>query len=168
MTDVSVWIDDWVHQCCGEARRVGGRVCIALTFVGDVVPTTEPDQVDVLSDGRVSIVGTVTGPPWDAGVQEGSPIMSGPVRFGIRGHAPASRVRCVGKLEEIRHGYPSAVTSGELVGICWRPANLREVGPGSFVVEGYGPGQEVCSTDDLPDMDLPQSWALELTLRIGG
>jgi hypothetical protein len=34
---------------------------LALTFAGDVVRTDEPDHIDVLPDGQVRLVGSVTG-----------------------------------------------------------------------------------------------------------
>jgi hypothetical protein len=165
--DVPVWVSDWVHECCGEARRVGDLVDIELTFAGDTASTTEPDHIDVLDDGRVSITGSVVGPVGRRGEHTGGTLIaSGAMRFGLVGDAPAVRVRCVGELSETRHGYPSGVTRGELVGIRWRPAVERRLADGvSVAIDGFEPGEELSSTEDRPSGDAG-SWAFLLTVRV--
>jgi hypothetical protein len=60
MVALPVWIEPWVCQCCGVLRRVGESVDLALTFVGNVVGSTDPDRIDVLPEGKVRLVGSVT------------------------------------------------------------------------------------------------------------
>jgi hypothetical protein len=165
--DVPVWVSDWVHECCGEARNVGDLVDVELTFVGDTAPASEPDHIDVLGDGQVSIVGSVVGPVGRKGEHTGGMLIaSGAMRFGLVGDAPAAQVRCVGELAETRHGYPSGVTSGELVGIRWRPAIERRLADGvSVAIDGFEPGEELSSTEDRPGDDAG-SWAFVLTVRV--
>jgi hypothetical protein len=165
--DLPVWVSDWVHECCGEPRDVGDLVDIELTLVGDTASTTEPDHVDVLDGGRVSIAGSVVGPVGRKGDHTwGVLIVSRAVRCGLAGDAPAARVRCIGELTETRHGYPSGVTRGVLVGIRWRPAMGRGLADGvSVAIDGYGPGEELGSTEDRPSGDAG-SWAFVLTLRV--
>ena len=43
MVSVPVWIESWVHECCGQERRVGETKELLLTFSGDVAAATEPD-----------------------------------------------------------------------------------------------------------------------------
>ena len=165
--DLPVWIADWVYGCCGLVMHAGELVTLELTFHGDTVAASEPDSIEVLEDGKVSIVGTVLGSAGDEdGDAEGTLIASGGVRFAIAGEAPAARVRCTGELAEDRHGFPAGATAGEVVGVRWRPAILREVGERSFEIVGYGPGYELSSTADRPG-DAVGSWAFELTVRAG-
>ncbi len=91
MTDLPVWLADWEHECCGEARRVGQqvRLPLALSRTGRVHTTSEPDQIAVLDDGTVSITGTTgatTG--FDGPSGPGTLIQSGNVQFAIYGDAP--------------------------------------------------------------------------------
>jgi hypothetical protein len=124
-----VWIDDWVYKCCGQSRRVGEVVALDLTFEGDAEAATEPDDIDVRDDGQVVVVGSALGPVAEEGNHTaGTLIMSSPVEFAIRGDAPAPRVKCSGRLWEIRHGRPTRRTSGELVGIRWHSAIVRSTG----------------------------------------
>lgn len=147
---------------------------LKLTLSGDVAAAAEPDSIHVLDDGKVRIVGTAAGRVEDAHAgTAGTLITSGGLQFAIRGAAPAARVCCVGELWEDRHGWPAGVTRGRLTDIRWRPALLREVGEGSFIVEGYGPGDELSSTEDRPGQDLddgagqaPDDWAFELTVWV--
>jgi hypothetical protein len=166
VTIVPVWIADWVYECCGQPRRLGETAQLDLTFEGDTQPASEPDVIEVLSDGQVRVVGTVAGPVADADNHtDGMLVTSGPVQFAVKGKAPTDRVACTGRLWEERHGYPSGRTTGELVGIRWRPAVLRHVGDVLWAVDGYGPGTELDSTDNRPLRDEPDSWAFELTIR---
>lgn len=165
--DLPVWIADWVYECCGPVLHAGELVTLELTFHGDTVAASEPDSIEVLEDGRVSIVGTALGSAGDEdGDRQGTVIASGGVRFAIAGDAPAARVRCTGELAEDRHGFPAGATAGEVVGVRWRPAILREVGGRSFGIVGYGPGYELSSTADRPG-DAVGGWAFELTVRAG-
>ena len=162
-----VWIESWVYECCGAARRAGESVVLALTFAGDVAETTEPDQVDVLPEGKVRLVGSVVGQVRDEGDDDsGTLVQSGNVQIAISGPAPATRISCTGQLWEIRHGFPAGKTRGRLFDIRWRPAVLREVGPRSSAVDGYGEPTELSSTDDWP-REGSDSWALELMERMG-
>jgi hypothetical protein len=168
VVDLPVWVPDWVHECCGAARRVGETVDLELTFAGDTVPAAGPDSVEVLDNGRVSVVGEVTGP---GGVAEGNHtrgtrIASGHMKFGLAGDVPAARVRCTGELEEIRHGFPSDVTRALLTAIQWRPAIKRRLDAVSSVIDGYEPGERLASTEDRRRDDA-DSWAFLLTLRLG-
>jgi hypothetical protein len=165
--DLPVWVPDWAHDCCGAERRVGGTMDLQLTFAGDTVPDAGPDCVEVLDNGRVGVVGEVTGPAGDAEQNHtaGTRIASGRMRFGLAGDVPAARVKCTGELEEIRHGFPSDVTTGLLTGIQWRPAIKRKIDTVSFVIDGYEPGEELASTEDRR-RDGADSWAFLLTLRI--
>jgi hypothetical protein len=165
-----VWIDDWVYECCGQVRRLGEAVELDLTFGGDIRAATGPDSTDVLDDGQVVIVGSVLGPVADEGNHTaGTLIACGAVQFAIRGDAPAPHVQCSGRLDEVQHGYPTGRTRGQLAGIRWRPAIVRPVGDGGGVIEGYGPGEELTSTDDwrerLDEYD-SRSWALQLAVNV--
>lgn len=167
MINVPVWVHDWVHECCGETRRVGDTLDLELTFAGDAVADDGPDSVDVLPGGRISIVGAVDGLAGlaEGNHTEGTRIASGGMKFAFTGGSPAARVRCTGELEEVRHGFPSGLTTGLLTGIQWRPAIMRRVDAVSFAVEGYETGQELASTEDRP-IEGPENWAFVLTLRI--
>jgi hypothetical protein len=166
MVALPVWIESWVCECCGVLRRVGESVDLALTFVGEVTGSTDPDRIDVLPDGKVRLVGSVTGRVDDAHADKaGTLVQSGNVQIAVRGDAPAARVCCTGQLWEIRHGYAAGMTQGRLSDIRWRPAVLREVGERSFVIDGYGKPAELSCTDDWP-RDGPDSWALELTVWV--
>jgi hypothetical protein len=91
MVDVPVWACDWVHECCGETRRVGDAVDLELTFAGDTAPAAGPDRVDVLGDGRVCIIGTVAGPfGLDEGHTEGTRIASATPGGVLPSPSPAS------------------------------------------------------------------------------
>jgi hypothetical protein len=165
--DIAVWVDGVDHECCGETRRIGDRVGVDLMFYGDLAPAADPDQVEVLDGGRVSIVGTVVGPVGEKGQHtEGTLIASGAMRFGVRADPPAARVRCVGQLSESHHGFPSGVTNGEVVGIRWRLAIQRRLDGGLVVTDGYELGDELRSTDDRPELPGSEGWAFELTFRI--
>ena len=127
---------------------------------------TEPDGIEVLENGRVSIVGSVAGVIDDGEGAYGTLITSGEVRFAIPGNSSAPRVRCTGELAELRHGCPSAATTGRVVGICWRPAILHEVSDRSYEIVGYAPGHQVRSTADIPGGEA-STWAFEVTIRAG-
>ena len=75
---------------------------------------------------------------------------AGGLQFAIRGEAPAARVCCGGELSEIRHGWPTGVTRGRLIGIRWRPARLRKIDGRGSAVDGYGPGTELRNTEECP------------------
>ena len=114
----------------------------------------------------------VTGPCWcccaadaEGNHTQGTRIASGRMKFALAGDAPAARVKCTGELEEIRHGFPSDVTTGLLTRIQWRPAIKRTLDAVSFVIDGYAPGEELASTEDRR-RDGADSWAFLLTLRI--
>jgi hypothetical protein len=167
VVDLPVWVPDWVHDCCGAERRVGETVDLQLTFAGDTVPDAGPDCVEVLDNGRVGVVGEVTGPAGDAERNHtaGTRIASGRMRFALAGDVPAARVKCTGELEEVRHGFPSDVTTGLLTEIRWCPAIKRKLDAVSFVIDGYELGEELASTKDRR-RDGADSWAFLLTLRI--
>ena len=166
MVSVPVWIESWVHECCGLARRSGETTELRLTFVGDVAAATEPDSIHVLDECRLKVIGTAIGRTDDAHADvDGTLITSGGLQFAIRGEAPAARVCCVGELWETRHGFPVGLTKGRLIDIRWRPALLREVGEGGYVVDGYGPGTELRHTEEWP-REGADVWALELTLWV--
>jgi hypothetical protein len=167
MVDLPVWVPDWADECCGTARHVGETVHLQLTFAGATVPAAGPDSVEVLDNGRVSVVGEVTGPAGHAEGNHtlGTQIASGRLKFALAGDAPAARVKCTGELEEIRHGFPSDVTTGLLTGIQWRPAIKRKLDAVSSVIDGYEPGEELASTEDRR-RNGADSWAFLLTLRI--
>jgi hypothetical protein len=167
MVSVPVWIESWVHECCGLARRTGEMTELLLTFRGDLAATTEPDSIEVLDEGRVKVIGTAVGRTDDAHADvDGTLIASGGLEFAIRGEAPAARVCCVGELSEIRHGWPAGVTRGRLIGIRWRPARLRKIDEYSSAVDGYGPGTELSNTEERPS-EGADVWALELTVWVG-
>jgi hypothetical protein len=166
MVALPVWIESWVCECCGVLRRVGERVDLALTFVGDVAGSTDPDRIDVLPEGKVRLVGSVTGRVDDAHADKaGTLVQSGNVQIAFPGDAPAARVCCTGQLWEIRHGFAAGMTQGRLFDIRWRPAVRREVRERSFVIDGYGKPVELSCTYDWP-RDGPDSWALELTVWV--
>jgi hypothetical protein len=167
VVELPVWVPDWVDECCGTARRVAQTVDLQLTFAGATVPAAGPDSVEVLDNGLVSVVGKVTGPTGQAegNHTQGTQIASGRLKFALAGDAPAARVKCTGQLEEIRHGFPSGVTTGLLTGIQWRPAIKRKMDAVSFVIDGYEPGEELASTEDRR-RDGADNWAFLLTLRI--
>lgn len=166
-----VWIHDWVYQCCGQTRRVGEAVELALTLEGDIQAATGPDRIEVLDDGEVVIVGTAVGPVADAHEPTpGTLIACGAMQFAIHGDAPARHVTCTGELWETRHGWPAGPTTGVLAGIRWHPAIARSTGDGVTVIEGYCAGQDQASTDDWRERDdqASQAWALELTVNVSG
>jgi hypothetical protein len=164
--DLPVWAESWVYECCGPERSVGEPVELELTVEGEMQYAEVADRITVLDDGRVSVVGQVVGPSSSSGHTSGVRIESGLLRFGISGEAPADRVLCVGRLAELRHGYPSWVTAGELVGIQWRPAIVVDRGGYAEIVD-YGPGRALSRTGDWRPQDPTLAWAFELTLRIG-
>jgi hypothetical protein len=51
MVALPVWIESWVCECCGVLRRVGESVDLALTFIGEITSSTDPDRIDVLPGG---------------------------------------------------------------------------------------------------------------------
>src|SRR5229473_904716 len=123
MVSVPVWIESWVHECCGPARRAGETTELLLTFSGDVAAATEPDSIHLLDEGHVKVIGAAVGRTDDAHADaDGTLIASGGLQFAIRGEAPSARVCCVGELSGIRHGWPTSVTRGRLIDIRWRPA----------------------------------------------
>ena len=152
MTDLPVWLDDWEHECCGEDRRTGQAVQLSLAFsrTGSVEPATGPGQITVHDDGTVTITGTAgatTG--FDGPFGPGTLIQSGRVQFAIHGDAPAARVRCTGNLYETRHGAPAGTTTGQIVGIRFRPAICQKSADGlGSVVIGHEPGTELRATGD--------------------
>jgi hypothetical protein len=75
-------------------------------------------------------------------------------------------VLCVGRLVELRHGYPSWVTAGELVGVQWRPGIVVDRGDYAEIVD-YDQARVLRRTGDWRQQDLILSWAFQLTLRIG-
>jgi len=166
VVNLPVWVQFWVQECCGVSRRVGDQVELLLTFHGEVAETDEPDNLRVLDDGQVRIVGAAGSQVDHAHhASAGTLIASGGVQFAIEGEAPADRVCCTGRLWEDRHGWPTGLTAGRLAGIRWHPALLRMVSDAGGSIEGYGPGQELQSTDDWPASG-PDPWALELTVRV--
>jgi hypothetical protein len=166
MVSVPVWIESWVHECCGLARRTDETTELLLTFSGDVAAATEPDSIHVLDEGRVKVIGAAVGRTDDAYADvDGTLIASGGLQFAIRGEAPAARVCCVGELWETRHGFPAGVTKGRLIDIRWRPALLRKIGERGSAVDGYGPGTELRHTDEWPRQGA-DVWALELTVWV--
>jgi hypothetical protein len=162
--ELPVWIESWVHECCGLNRRVGDAVELDLTFEGDMQPAAGVDQITVLHGGRVSVVGRVIGPV-SSGHTSGVVIESGALRFGISEESAADRAQCVGRLAEPRHGYPSWATAGKVSGIQWRPGIEADRGGYTEVVD-YGVGQELQSTEDWKPEVYERSWAFMLTLRI--
>jgi hypothetical protein len=168
VTSVPVWIASWVHDCCGIQRHVDEHVELSLTFDGEMVPADGPEIIHVLDDGQVSIVGTVVGPTDDPDDHTaGTLIKSGAVQFAVAEAVAAARVRCDGKLWEVRHGYPAGVTQGRLADIRWRPAVLRQVADRRFSIEGYGQGERLTSTESEP-RGSSSDWALELTVWVNG
>jgi hypothetical protein len=165
--ELPVWIDDWVHQCCGDNRRVGETVDIDLTFEGDMLPAAGVDQITVLDGGRVSVVGRVIGSATE-GHTSGVLVESGALRFGVSGNSAADRVQCTGRLVELRHGFPSWATAGQVTGIQWCPGIEVDRGGRTEVVGyGHGDGQELESTEDWMSAAADEgSWAFNLTLRI--
>ena len=151
----------------GGARRVGETVDLQLTFAGATVPAAGPVSVEWLDNGRVSVVGEVTALPGvaEGNHTQGTQIASGRLKFALAGDEPAARVKCTGELEEIRHGFPSDVTTGLLTGIQWRSGIKHKMDAVSFVIDGYEPGEELASTEDRR-RDGADSWAFLLTLRI--
>ena len=86
MVALPVWIESWVCQCCGVRRRVGERVDLALTFAGDVAGSTDPDRIDVLPEGKVRLVGSVTGRVDDAHADKAATLVqSGNVQIAFPG-----------------------------------------------------------------------------------
>jgi hypothetical protein len=166
MVSVPVWIESWVHECCGLARHAGETTELLLTFSGDVAAATEPDSLHVLDEGRVKVIGAAVGRTDDAHADvDGTLIASGGLQFAIRGEAPAPRVCCVGELWETRHGFPTGLTKGRLIDIRWRPALLRKIGERGRAVDGYGPGTELRHTEEWPRQGA-DVWALELTVWV--
>jgi hypothetical protein len=161
MVDLPVWLDAADHMCCGQARRVGETAQFSLAFsrAGQVEVTSRPDEIIVLDEGKISIVGTADG---EAGSNDpfgyGTLVESGDVQFAVHGDAPGQRVQCVGEFYEARHGEPSGTTTGQIVAIRWRPREGL----------GYGPGIELQATDDWLEHE-PEGlifWAFEFTVRV--
>lgn len=172
-----VWIDWSDYMCCGTPRRVGEMATLEVTFAGAVEATGEPDRLSLLGDGGVVIAGAAVGPVAEQDNHtDGTTIRCGDVEFAIEGAAPGPRVRCDGRLYEMRHGFPCGRTTGKLIGIRWRPHIMREIGEGTWETAGYGSGEEHASTEDwrshqiLPDADNPfaDAWSLVLTLDVRG
>jgi hypothetical protein len=163
MVDLPVWLDGTDHICCGEARHVGetARIPLAFSRVGQVEVSSRPDEIIVLDEGKVSIVGTADGQAGSDGpFGRGTLIASGDVQFAIHGEAPGPRVQCVGELYEARHSEPSGMTTGQLVAIHWRPGLMLR----------SQPGIELQATDDWLEHQ-PEGlifWEFELTVRVHG
>lgn len=163
MVDLPVWLDGADHLCCGEARRVGETAQISLAFsrAGQVEVTSRPDQITVLDEGKISIVGTADGEAGSDGpFGHGTLIESGDVQFAIHGDAPGPRVQCLGEFYEARHGEPSGTTTGQIVAIHWRPRDALR----------YAPVIELQATNDWMGHE-PEgriSWAFEFTVRVHG
>lgn len=106
VSEITVWLYDWEHECCGPTRRVGDTVKMKVSNDGD-------------------------------------------------------------RLTEERHSMneerrlPVESVSGKVVAITWHPAILRKVRDNHYIVDGYGPGFTIPSTDARPDSD---DWAFEFTL----
>jgi hypothetical protein len=164
VVELPIWVESWVHECCGDTRRVGDVVELDLTFEGDVQPAAGADQIALLDGGRVRVVGSVIGPA-SSHHTTGLLIESGALRFGIGGAVPDDRAQCVGRLAELRHGYPSWTTAGEVIGIQWRPGIEADRGGYTEIVD-YDVGQELQSTEDWRPAAYERSWAFMLTLRI--
>lgn len=162
--ELPVWVESWVHECCGAIRRVGDVADLELTFEGEVQLASGADQLAVLEGGRIDVVGHVTGPA-SGGHTSGVLVESGALRFGISEESAADRVQCVGRLAELRHGYPSWATAGKVTGIQWRPGIEADRGGYTEVVD-YGAGQELQSTEDWKPGAYERSWAFMLTLQI--
>jgi hypothetical protein len=150
---ISVWIADWMQECCGPVRTVGNAVDLELTFYGETTPTTGPGQVISLADGRVDITAKVAGPVWEDGDEDGPAqgvlAECGGLRFAVPGwHQAAGWVHCVGRLWDRAHD-PAGQAAGKLVGIRWRP---RLAGPpgDSYAIGGYQEGEEINSTEFRP------------------
>ena len=164
MLDLPVWLDGVDHRCCGETRHIGETVRISLAFsrAGRVAEVTRrPDEIIVLDEGKISIVGTADGKTGNDGpFGYGTLIASGDVQFALHGDAPGPRVQCVGELYEARHGEPSGTTTGQLVAIQWRPREALR----------YEAGIELQATDDWLEHE-PEGlsvWAFEFKLRVHG
>jgi hypothetical protein len=161
MVDLPVWLDSVDHMRCGEARHIGERVRFPLAFsrAGKIEVTTRPDQVVVLDEGKINIVGRAGGKTGSDGpFGHGTVIESGDVQFAIHGDAPGPRVLCMGKLYEARHGEPHGTTTGQLIAIRWRPREVLR----------YQPGMELQATDDWleHEQEGPDQWAFEFTVRV--
>ena len=132
---------------------------LAFSRAGKIEVTTRPDQVVVMDEGKVNIVGKADGKTGSDGpFGHGTVIESGDVQFAVHGDAPGPRVLCVGELYEARHGEPHGITTGELLAIRWWP---REV-------PGDQPGMELQATDDWVEHEQEglHQWAFEFTVRV--
>jgi hypothetical protein len=143
VTGLHFWLADWEHECCGDRRKVGDEITVALTFVGALEPIEDYESVLALDDGEMLIAGEV-----EAG-SYGCVVRSGAVRFGVRDElAVSERVRCQGRLWEVRHEIEgSDVTTGRVTGIRWRPALLDD----EWRVVGYEAGPVIYNTDTRPE-----------------
>jgi hypothetical protein len=61
-------------------------------------------------------------------------------------------------------GVPAGTTTGRLVDIRWRPALLAKISNVGRTVDGYGPGQELNSTEQQHGHS--DSWAFQLTVWV--
>lgn len=59
---------------------------------------------------------------------------------------------------------PAGTTTGRLVDIRWRPALLAKISNVGRTIDGYGPGQELNSTEQQHGHS--DSWAFQLTVWV--
>ena len=116
MIELPVFIPHWVYECCGEPLHVGDVVELQLTLFGEVTASDEPEQVEVLEDGSVRVVGHVVDQLTEADgfIGPGTLIQAGPLQFGVVDLVISSGACCVGRIYEERHGTPAGRTSGRL------------------------------------------------------
>ena len=149
MTELYFWLEYWEHECCGDRRKVGDEIEVALTFSGVVEPIEDYESVLALDIGEMLVAGEV------AAGSDGWVVRSGAVSFGVENRLVSPRVRCQGRLWEIRHETAvTGMTKGRITDIRWRPALMSE----DRHVLGYEAGQVIYNTDNRPEKPRPISF----------
>jgi hypothetical protein len=151
MGEVHFWLVDWEHECCGDQRKVGDTITPYLAYHGPVSPTEDEPTATVLRDGAMGLVGNVSDlklsqPAWL--------IDTGTVSVGWRGKYPGGRVRCEGKLLEMRHEEATGEVTGRITGMRWHPAIYEKI-EGVHTVIGYGRPTVIYNTNKYPGFPQP-------------
>jgi hypothetical protein len=116
VAEVHFWLDDWEHECCGDQRKVGDTVLVALWFEDVPTPSGEPVGVSVLPGGSMVVVGNVTN---QRASQPFLLIDAGAIAVACRRRFAGERLRCEGNPWEERHEDPVPEVKGKITGMRW-------------------------------------------------
>jgi hypothetical protein len=155
MTTVHFWLSDWEHECCGDRRRVGDTIDIAMSMFGSIEASNDSPSVITLDGGRMQIVGDVR---QSEDVDQGWIVNSKNVEFGYFGERFGDRVRCEGQLFEQRHDPRERLavghTTGRIVAIRVHEVIYERISGPSLREIGYGESREISDTNDESEEEL--------------